>query len=50
MYPWVDTTTPVGHPEFHNEVDLTDLDQYFGVAQGQVLIPRDITHPVALYR
>lgn len=41
---------PIGHPEFHNEVDLTDLDQYFSVAQGQVLIPRDLYHPVALYR
>lgn len=41
---------PVGHPEFHNEVDLTELDQYFGVAQGQVLIPRDLYHHVALYR
>ena len=52
LYPWVNKRDryPVGHPEFHNDVDLADLDQYFGVAQCKVLPPRDLYHPVLPYR
>ena len=52
LYPWVNKRGryPVGHPEFYNDVDPADLEQYFGVAQCQVLPPRDLYHPVLPYR
>ena len=52
MYVWVNKTCvyPKGHPTFISTPGHTDIHQYFGLIQCQVLPPRDLYHPVLPYR
>ena len=52
LYPWVNKTCvyPKGHPEFISQPSHTDISQYFGFIQCQVLPPRHLYHPVLPYR
>ena len=52
LYPWVNKTYvyPKGHPTFLSTPGHTDIHQYFGLIQCQVLPPRELYHPVLPYR
>ena len=52
LYPWVNKTSlyPKGHPTFITQPGHTDIHQYFGVIQCQILPPRGLYHPVLPYR
>ena len=52
LYPWVNKTSvyPKGHPTFISQPGHTDILQYFGLIQCQVLPPRELYHPVLPYR
>ena len=52
LYPWVNKTSryPKGHPTFISQPGHTDILQYFGLIQCQVLPPRHLYHPVLPYR
>ena len=52
LYPWVNKTCvyPKGHPTFISTPGHTDIHQYFGLIQCQVLPPRELYHPVLPYR
>ena len=52
LYPWVNKTCvyPKGHPRFISTPGHTDIHQYFGLIQCQVLPPRELYHPVLPYR
>ena len=52
LYPWVNKTCvyPKGHPTFISTPGHTDIHQYFGLIQCQVLPPRQLYHPVLPYR
>ena len=52
LYPWVNKTCvyPKGHPTFISHPGHTDIHQYFGLIQCQVLPPRHLYHPVLPYR
>ena len=52
LYPWVNKTCvfPKGHPQFILQPGHTNIDDYFGVVQCQVLHPRELYHPVLPYR
>ena len=52
LYPWVNKTCvyPKGHPCFISTPGHTDIHQYFGLIQCQVLPPRELYHPVLPYR
>ena len=52
LYPWVNKTSvyPKGHPTFISQPGHTDIHQYFGLIQCQVLPPRELYHPVLPYR
>ena len=52
LYPWVNKTStyPKGHPTFISQPGHTDIHQYFGLIQCQVLPPRHLYHPVLPYR
>ena len=52
LYPWVNKTSiyPKGHPTFLSQPGHTDIHQYFGLIQCQVLPPRELYHPVLPYR
>ena len=41
---------PKGHPTFISQPGHTDIHQYFGLIQCQVLPPRHLYHPVLPYR
>jgi len=41
---------PVGHPTIILEPGVTDLSDYFGLAQCTVLLPTELYHPVLPYR
>ena len=51
LYPWVNKTCvyPKGHPTFISTPGHTDIHQYFGLIQCQVLPPRELYHPVLPY-
>ena len=51
LYPWVNKTSvyPKGHPTFITHPGHTDIHQYFGLIQCQVLPPRELYHPVLPY-
>ena len=52
LYPWVNKTCvyPKGHPTFISTPGHTDIHQYFGLIQCQILPPRELYHPVLPYR
>ena len=52
LYPWINKTSlyPKGHPTFITQPGHTDIHQYFGLIQCQVLPPRGLYHPVLPYR
>ena len=52
LYPWVNKTCvyPKGHPRFISTPGHTDIHQYFGLIQCQILPPRELYHPVLPYR
>ena len=52
LYPWVNKTSvyPKGHPTFITHPGHTDIHQYFGLIQCQILPPRELYHPVLPYR
>ena len=52
LYPWVNKTSvyPKGHPTFLSQPGHTDIHEYFGLIQCQVLPPRELYHPVLPYR
>ena len=52
LYPWVNKTCvyPKGHPRFISNPGHTDIQQYFGLIQCQVLPPRHLYHLVLPYR
>ena len=52
LYPWVNKTCvyPKGHPTFLSQPGHTNIHQYFGLIQCQVLPPRELYHPVLPYR
>ena len=52
LYPWVNKTCvyPKGHPTFRSQPGHTNIHQYFGLIQCQVLPPRELYHPVLPYR
>ena len=52
LYPWVNKTSvyPKGHPTFITHPGHTDIHQYFGLIQCQILPPRQLYHPVLPYR
>ena len=52
LYPWVNKKSiyPKGHPTFLSQPGHTDIHQYFGLIQCQVLPPRELYHPVLPYR
>ena len=52
LYPWVNKTCvyPKGHPTFISTPGHTDIRQYFGLIQCQILPPRELYHPVLPYR
>ena len=52
LYPWVNKTSvyPKGHPTFISQPGHTDIQQYFGLIQCQILPPRHLYHPVLPYR
>ena len=52
LYPWVNKTSvyPKGHPTFISQPGHTDIRQYFGLIQCQVLPPRELYHPALPYR
>ena len=52
LYPWVNKKSvyPKGHPTFISQPGHTDILQYFGLIQCQVLPPRHLYHPVLPYR
>ena len=52
LYPWVNKTStyPKGHPTILSQPGHTDIHQYFGLIQCQVLPPRELYHPVLPYR
>ena len=52
LYPWVNKTCvyPKVHPTFISQPGHTDIQQYFGLIQCQVLPPRHLYHPVLPYR
>ena len=41
---------PKGHPTFISQPGHTDIHQYFGLIQCQILPPHDLYHPVLPYR
>ena len=52
LYPWVNKTSvyPKGHPTFITHPGHTDIHQYFGLIQCQILPPHQLYHPVLPYR
>ena len=52
LYPWVNKTCvyPKGHPRIISTPGHTDIRQYFGLIQCQILPPRELYHPVLPYR
>ena len=52
LYPWVNKngTYPVGHPEFIDQPNHTDISKYFGFVKCKVEPPRQLYHPVLPYR
>ena len=52
LYPWVNKTCvyPKGHPVFISQPGHTDIRDYFGIVQCQVLPPRELYHPVLPHR
>ena len=52
LYPWVNKTCvyPKGHPTIISTPGHTDIRQYFGLIQCQILPPRELYHPVLPYR
>ena len=52
LYPWVNKTSvyPKGHPTFITHPGHTDIHQYFGLIQCQILPPHELYHPVLPYR
>ena len=52
LYPWVNKkqTYPVGPPEILTDPGHTDIAQYFGLAQVDILPPFELYHPVPPYR
>ena len=52
LYPWVNKTCvyPKGHPRIISNPGHTDIHQYFGLIQCQILPPRELYHPVLPYR
>ena len=52
LYPWVNKTCVYskGHPTFLSQLGHTNIHQYFGLIQCQVLPPRELYHPVLPYR
>ena len=52
LYPWVNKKSiyPKGHPTILSQPGHTDIHQYFGLIQCQVLPPRELYHPVLPYR
>ena len=52
LYPWVNKVCvyPKGHLTFISQPGHTDIRQYFGLIQCQVLPPRELYHPVLPYR
>ena len=52
LYPWVNKTCvyPKGHPTITYTPGHTDIHQYFGLIQCQILPPRQLYHPVLPYR
>ena len=52
LYPWVNKTCvyPKGHPIFIPSPGRTDIHNYFGIVQCQVLPPRELYHPVLPHR
>ena len=52
LYPWVNKTAvyPKGHPRFIFNPGHTNIQEYFGLIQCQVLPPRHLYHPVLPYR
>ena len=52
LYPWVNKTCvyPKGHPRITFTPGHTDIRQYFGLIQCQILPPRELYHPVLPYR
>ena len=52
LYPWVNKTCvyPKGHPHITSTPGHTDIHQYFGLIQCQILPPRELYHPVLPYR
>jgi len=52
LYPWVNKNMiyPVGHPTIVLEPGVTDLSDYFGLAQCTVLPPTELYHPVLPHR
>ena len=52
LYPWVNKTCvyPKGHPTILSQPGHTNIHQYFGLIQCQVLPPRELYHPVLPYR
>ena len=52
LYPWVNKKCvyPKGHPTFISQPGHTNIHQYFGLIQCQVLPPRELYHPVLPYR
>jgi len=51
LYPWVNKTCvyPKGHPQFISQSGHTNIDDYFGAVQCQVLPQRELYHPVLPY-
>ena len=52
LYPWVNKNGnyPVGHPEFIDQPNHTDITPYFGFIKCKVEPPRQLYHPVLPYR
>ena len=52
LYPWVNKTCvyPKGHPQIISQPGHTNINDYFGFVQCQVLSPRELYHPVLPYR
>ena len=52
LYPWVNKKSiyPKGHPTILSQPGHTDIHQYFGLIQCEVLPPRELYHPVLPYR
>ena len=52
LYPWTNKNCfyPIGHPEIHYQPGSTDISDYFGLVQCNILPPYGLYHPVLPHR